>query len=112
MNDLMSSRPLRGSWSEYLSSMSGAAISSTTPRLHFSPQNSVNHLPTIALLSSSFLLMRASFHRSTKRAMETGEEEDRNAPRAFPAVLGDSARSRIARVRADEERDADRTRAR
>src|SRR5258708_4263015 len=46
MNALMSSRPRRGSCSEYLSSMSGAAISSTTARLTFLPQNSVNQRPT------------------------------------------------------------------
>src|SRR5689334_10690461 len=56
MNALMSSRPRRGSCSEYLSSMSGAAISSTTPRLTLLPQNSVNHRPTTALLSSSLLM--------------------------------------------------------
>src|ERR1700719_1394360 len=35
MKALMSSRPLRGSWSEYFRSISGAAIASTTARLHF-----------------------------------------------------------------------------
>src|SRR5260370_40497642 len=54
MNALMSSRPRRGSWSEYCSSMSVAASSSTIPRLQVLPQKSVNHRPTIALLSSSF----------------------------------------------------------
>src|SRR5262245_61469268 len=53
MNALMSSRPRRGSCSEYLSSISGAAISSTTPRLTVLPQNSVNQRPTTALLSAS-----------------------------------------------------------
>src|SRR3984957_10313968 len=56
MNALMSSRPRRGSCSEYFSSMSGAAISSITPRLKLLPQNSVNHRPTTALLSSSLLI--------------------------------------------------------
>src|SRR5260370_29047255 len=56
MNALMSSRPRRGSCSEYLSSMSGVAISSTTARLTFLPQNSVNQRPTTALLSSSLLI--------------------------------------------------------
>src|SRR5262245_57892832 len=56
MNALMSSRPRRGSCSEYLSSMSGAAISSTTPSLTPLPQNSVNQRPTVALLSSSLLI--------------------------------------------------------
>src|SRR5712672_2058518 len=54
INALMSSRPRRGSWSEYCRSMSGAASSSTIPRLQVLPQKSVNHLPTMALLSSSF----------------------------------------------------------
>src|SRR5882762_5991874 len=54
MNALMSSRPRRGSCSEYFNSMSGAAISSTMRRSHFSPQKLVNQRPTTALLSSSF----------------------------------------------------------
>src|SRR6185437_10785055 len=56
MKALMSSRPLRGSCSEYFSNMSGAAISSTTRRLQASPQKSVNQRPTIALLSSCKLM--------------------------------------------------------
>src|SRR5262249_26862238 len=56
MNALMSSRPRRGSCSEYLSSMSDAAISSTTARLTLLPQNSVNQRPTTALLSSCLLI--------------------------------------------------------
>src|SRR6266576_1507702 len=56
MNALMSSRPRRGSCREYLSSMFGAAISSTTPRLTRLPQNSANQRPTTALLSSSLLI--------------------------------------------------------
>src|SRR6476620_2580061 len=56
MNALMSSRPRRGSCSEYLSSMSCAVISSTTPRLTRLPQNSANQRPTTALLSSSLLI--------------------------------------------------------
>src|ERR1700681_2674638 len=51
MNALMSAWPLRGSCSEYCRSMSGAASSSTMPRLHVSPQKSVNQRPTMALLS-------------------------------------------------------------
>src|ERR1700733_12167495 len=54
MNALMSSRPRRGSCSEYCRSMSGAASSSTIPRLQVLPQKSTNHRPTMALLSSSF----------------------------------------------------------
>src|ERR1700738_3206315 len=54
INALMSSRPRRGSWSEYCRSMAGAASSSTIPRLQVLPQKSVNHRPTMALLSSSF----------------------------------------------------------
>src|SRR6516225_2187567 len=53
MNALMSSRPRRGSCSEYCKSMLGAASSSTTPRLHVLPQKSVNQRPTIALFSLS-----------------------------------------------------------
>src|SRR5258707_3471071 len=53
MNALMSSRPRRGSCNEYCKSMLGAANSSTIPRLHFSPQKSVNQRPTMALLSLS-----------------------------------------------------------
>src|SRR5690349_20550120 len=53
---LMSSRPLRGSCSEYFSSMSGAAISSTTLRFQVLPQKSVNQRPTTALLSSCKLM--------------------------------------------------------
>src|SRR6266851_1672744 len=56
MNALMSSRPRRGSCREYCRSMSGAASSSTTPRLQVLPQNSVNHRPTMALLSSALLI--------------------------------------------------------
>src|SRR5262245_38895219 len=56
MKALISARPRRGSCSEYFNSMSGAAMSSTTARLHFSPQNSVNQRPTIALLSLSLLM--------------------------------------------------------
>src|SRR4029453_2723755 len=52
----MSSRPRRGSCSEYFSSISGAATSSTTPRLTFLPQNSVNQRPTTALFCSSLLI--------------------------------------------------------
>src|ERR1700722_7964229 len=37
--------------------MSGVAISSTTPRLTFLPQNSVNQRPTTALLLSSLLIL-------------------------------------------------------
>src|SRR5215471_10416425 len=48
----MSSRPRRGSCSEYFSSISGAATSSTTPRLTFLPQNWVNQRPTTALFRS------------------------------------------------------------
>src|SRR5262249_6984928 len=59
MNALMSSRPRRGSCREYLSSMSGAVISSTTPRLTLLPQNSVNQRPITALLSSSLLMRMA-----------------------------------------------------
>src|SRR5262245_22722433 len=55
MNALMSSWPRRGSCSEYLSSMSGAAIWSMTARLTVLPQNSVNQRPTMALLSSCLL---------------------------------------------------------
>ena len=64
MNALMSSRPFRGSCSEYFSSMSGAAISSTMPRLQVLPQKSVNQRPTIGLVvvlqahGSSFRLLR------------------------------------------------------
>src|ERR1700730_15845613 len=57
MKALMSSWPRRGSCSEYFSSMSGDAMSSTTLRLTFSPQKSVNHRTTMALLSSSFLIL-------------------------------------------------------
>src|SRR5215470_18637252 len=53
MKVLMSSRPRRGSCSEYCNSMSGAANSSTMPRLQVLPQKCVNHRPTMALLSSS-----------------------------------------------------------
>src|ERR1700674_2384704 len=56
INALMSSRPRRGSCNEYFSSMSGAAISSITPRLTFLPQNSLNQRPTTALLSFSLLI--------------------------------------------------------
>src|ERR1700693_4750910 len=56
MNALMSARPRRGSCSEYLSSMSGAAISSMTVKLTFLPQNSVNQRPTTALFSASLLI--------------------------------------------------------
>src|ERR1700730_6662065 len=56
MKALMSSRPLRGSWSEYFSSMFGAAISSITLRLQVLPQKSVNQRPTMALLSSCKLM--------------------------------------------------------
>src|ERR1700693_941135 len=56
MNALMSARPRRGSCSEYFSSISGAAISSMTPRLTVLPQNSVNQRPTTALLSSCLLI--------------------------------------------------------
>src|ERR1700722_427146 len=61
MKALMSSRPFRASCSEYLSSMSGAAISSTTPRLHVLPQKSVNQRPTTALLSCSFDILISLF---------------------------------------------------
>src|SRR5262245_64461724 len=63
MNALMSSRPRRGSCKEYLSSMSGAAISSMTARLTFLPQNSVNQRPTTALLSASLLIGMPPHHR-------------------------------------------------
>src|SRR5262245_55179953 len=63
MNALMSSRPRRGSCKEYLSSMSGAAISSMTARLTFLPQNSVNQRPTTALLSASLLIGLPPHHR-------------------------------------------------
>src|SRR4029077_10256804 len=56
INALMSSRPRRGSCSEYFSSISGAATSSTTPRLTFLPQNWVNQRPTTALFCSSLLI--------------------------------------------------------
>src|SRR5262249_19404829 len=56
MKALMSSRPFRGSCSEYFSSMSGAPIASTTSRLQVFPQNSVNQRPTAALLSSCKLM--------------------------------------------------------
>src|SRR5262249_11768353 len=56
MNALMSSRPRRGSCSEYLSTMSGAAISSTTARLTLLPQKSVNQRPTTALLAACLLI--------------------------------------------------------
>src|SRR6476661_7380732 len=57
MNALMSSRPRRGSCNEYCKSMLGAASSSTMPRLHFSPQKSVNQRPTMALFSLSLDMM-------------------------------------------------------
>src|SRR5262245_15062753 len=57
MNALMSSRPRRGSCNEYLSSISDEAISSTTARLTFLPQNSVNQRPTTALFSSLLIGM-------------------------------------------------------
>src|SRR5258706_2998996 len=53
MKALISARPRRGSCSEYCSSISGAAILSTTERSKVLPQNFVNHSPTTALLSSS-----------------------------------------------------------
>src|ERR1700730_6866377 len=53
MKALMSSRPRRGSCNEYCKSMLGAASSSTIPRLHVSPQKSVNQRPTMALLALS-----------------------------------------------------------
>ncbi len=56
INPLTSSRPWRGSCREYLSSMFGAATSSTTARLRSLPQNSVNQRTTVALLSSSLLI--------------------------------------------------------
>src|SRR3954447_1095601 len=56
MKALMSSRPFLGSWSEYFSNISGAAISSTTPRSQVLPQKSVNQRPTMALLSSCKLM--------------------------------------------------------
>jgi hypothetical protein len=65
-NALMSSRPRRGSWSEYFSSISGAASSSTMSRLQVLPQKSVNHRPTMALFSSS-LLIRMSFLAASER---------------------------------------------
>src|SRR6202000_1075065 len=54
INALISSRPRRGSCSEYCRSMSGAASSSTMLRSQLSPQKLVNQRPTIALLSDSF----------------------------------------------------------
>src|SRR5678815_4247404 len=60
MNALMSSRPRRGSCSEYCRSMSGAASSSTMPRLQVLPQKSVNQRPTMALLSSSLDMANSS----------------------------------------------------
>src|SRR5499427_10983598 len=56
MKALISARPFRDSWSEYFNSMSGAAIWSTTSRLQFSPQKSLNQRPTMALLSSCKLM--------------------------------------------------------
>jgi len=47
-----SARPRHGLCSEYSKRMSGAASSSITSALKFSPQNSVNHRPTTALFSS------------------------------------------------------------
>jgi NAD(P)-dependent dehydrogenase (short-subunit alcohol dehydrogenase family) len=46
------SRPRSGACSEYSNRMSGAASSSITAGLKSLPQNSVNHWPTTALLSS------------------------------------------------------------
>src|ERR1700722_13087318 len=65
MKVLMSSRPRRGSCSEYCRRMSGAASSSTIPRLQVGPQNSVNQRPTMALFSCSFdMVISSSCFRS------------------------------------------------
>src|SRR5215475_11603685 len=72
MNALMSWRPRRGSCREYLSSMSGEAISSTTARLTCLPQNSVNQRPTMALLSSCLLIGVAPHGLPCERIIATG----------------------------------------
>src|SRR6478672_9452765 len=82
MNALMSSRPRRGSCSEYLSSMSGAAISSITPRLTRLPQNSVNQRPTTALLSSCLLIGMAPLVSSKPPASADDLNEDLRLHRA------------------------------
>src|SRR4029077_18571454 len=62
--------------------MSGAAISSTMPRLQVLPQKSVNQRPTMALLSSSFDMMN-SFGGCGKRSTITSLPEPwRRASRA------------------------------
>src|SRR5215472_12190330 len=70
MNALMSCRPRRGSCREYLSNMSAEAISSTTARSMFFPQNSVNQRPTMALLFSCLFIEMAP-HGLLVRIIET-----------------------------------------
>src|SRR5882724_11349741 len=80
MKALMSSRPRRGSCSEYRRSISGAASSSTIPRSHVSPQNLVNQRPTMALFSSSLDMFYLLFAPSSQLtigsidAMDLGAE--------------------------------------
>src|SRR6201992_530710 len=80
MNALMSARPRRGSCSEYFNSMSGAAISSMTPRLTLSPQNSVNQRPTTALLSSCLLIRLAPWSDSKIAGVASDRERLRLIP--------------------------------
>jgi len=51
MNVFTSARPRRGACSKYCRRMSGAPSSSTICGFQDLPQNSVNHLSTMALLS-------------------------------------------------------------
>src|ERR1700722_6898628 len=80
MKALMSSRPRRGSCSEYWRSISGAASSSTIPRSHVSPQNLVNQRPMMALFLSSLDMLYLLFASSSQLtiglidAMDLGAE--------------------------------------
>src|ERR1700741_3381126 len=77
MKALMSARPFRGSCSEYFSSMSGAAISSTISRLQVLPQKSVNHRPTTALLSDSLLMLNSECVVASSNALDDAKNDNR-----------------------------------
>src|SRR5687768_17096997 len=76
MKALMSSRPRRGACSEYCSSMSGAASSSTMAALYSLPQKCVNQRPTMALLSSSLDMMLSSYLQLAGASLQAGERRD------------------------------------
>src|ERR1700680_1688281 len=59
MNAFTSARPRRGACSEYCKRMSAVQSSSTIAGFQVLPQNSVNHRPTMALLSCSFDMMNS-----------------------------------------------------